>query len=235
VIGTAILAVVSLGAYWTMYKGAVDEKSGAADNKASSAPALSTEDTTKAKLIKRAESGDYSAWSKVRDTYPDVALKDYAEVVRGLPKVAAQGDAVAQSNLGNRYAEGKNYTESARWYRMSAEQGDAHGQYSMGWSYEFGNGVPKDGAEAARWYRKSAEQGYTHAQEVLGGIYAHGDGVLQDDVEGYFWWNLAASAPDMEYVQKLRDEVGAKLTPEKRLEVQERCRKWAEAHPPSYD
>jgi len=59
-------------------------------------------------------------------------------------------------------------------------------------------------------------------------MYAMGRGVPKDEAEAYFWLNLGATTKDK---RAGRDKVEAKLTPAKRLEVQERCRKWAETHP----
>jgi hypothetical protein len=81
-----------------------------------------------------------------------------------------------------------------------------------------------------RWLDKSAEQGHAEAQFVLGMMYEDGEGVPKDDAEAYFWMNLGASTLD-EKDRAARDEVGEKLTPAKRLEIQERCRKWVKAHP----
>ena len=47
--------------------------------------------------------------------------------------------------------------------------------------------------------------------------------------EAYFWMNLGASASD-EARKAARDQAGGVLTPAKHLEIQARCRKWAETH-----
>ena len=51
-------------------------------------------------------------------------------------RLAEQGDADAQYNLGVRYANGegvlKDEAEAVRWYRLSADQGNADAQFNLG-------------------------------------------------------------------------------------------------------
>jgi TPR repeat protein len=151
-----------------------------------------------------------------------------------LIKKAESGDATAQFELGVKYRFGqgvsKDELEAARWFRKAAEQKNALAQFNLGMAYTNGEGVPKNEAEAVRWYRKAAEQGNAEALHSLGVAYVNGVGVPKNENEAYFWLNLEATALD-EKVRSARDQVGEKLTPEKRLEIQERCRKWAETHP----
>jgi TPR repeat protein len=113
-------------------------------------------------LIKKAESGDAAAQSKLGFFY---------HIGNGVPK----DDVLAVS-----------------WYRKAAEQGDVHAQYFLGLCYTKGLGVPKDDVQAVNWFRKAAEQGYDKAQYFLGLCYAKGLGVPKDDVLSYMWLNLAA-------------------------------------------
>jgi hypothetical protein len=61
--------------------------------------------------------------------------------------------------------------------------------------------------------------------------YHSGTGVTKNDVEAYFWINIAAASLEQAFVRQNRDSIGRSLTPAQLSEVQERCRKWAEAHP----
>jgi len=58
--------------------------------------------------------------------------KNYAEAVRLYSLAAAQGHAVAQSNLGTMFHEGhgvaQDTAEAIRWYRLAAAQGYARAQ-----------------------------------------------------------------------------------------------------------
>ncbi len=132
-----------------------------------------------------------------------VALALCAPVQAQTPEIdalrarAGQGDARAQSRLGNMYHYGEGVpqddAEAVRWSRLAAEQGDAWAQYNLGVMYTGGEGVPQDDAEAVRWYRLAAEQGHADAQSELGVSYRIGEGVPQDYVQAHMWLNLAAS------------------------------------------
>ena len=97
---------------------------------------------------------------------------------------AEQGDAAAQSNLGNAYYKGKgvsqDYVQAVFWYRKAAEQGYADAQYNLGFCYCEGEGVSQDYTQAVYWLRKAAEQGNADAQFLLEGCYCYGEGVTRD-------------------------------------------------------
>ncbi len=109
---------------------------------------------------------------------------------------AEQGDAAAQTNLGDAYDTGEGITqdkrEAVRWWHKAAEQGNASAQYNLGIKYLNGEGVIQDQREAVRWYRKAAEQGNAAAQNTLGVAYWDGEGVTQDKREAVRWWHKAA-------------------------------------------
>ena len=69
---------------------------------------------------------------------------------------AEKGDPVAQTNLGNSYAEGegvaKDSVQAVSWYRKAAEQGSSGAQNNLGYSYANGEGVAKDEIEAYAYY-----------------------------------------------------------------------------------
>ena len=118
------------------------------------------------------------------------------EKVKEYHQAAKRGDARAQYNLGNMYANGNGVpeddTEAVKWYRKAAEQGYAYAQYNLGLMYDNGEGVPEDDAEAVKWFRKAAEQGEANAQYNLGVSYANGEGVPEDDTEAVKWYRKAA-------------------------------------------
>ena len=68
---------------------------------------------------------------------------------------AQAGDAIAQFNLGVRYANGtgviKDAAEAVRWYRLAADQGLAEAQGKLGVMYFEGSGVPRDIVTAHMW------------------------------------------------------------------------------------
>ena len=111
-------------------------------------------------------------------------------------KLAEQGDAEAQVNLGHMYLHGEgvpqNGIEAIKWYRKAAEQGEAWAQTILGTSYHMGNGVPENHTEALKWYLKAAKQGNVLAQYSAGYLYDFGDGVTNNDAEAVRWYRKAA-------------------------------------------
>jgi TPR repeat protein len=192
-----------------------------------------------ATLIMQAEQGDAKAQASLGLAYAVGygVPQDSSKAVRWWRKAAEQRYAPAQFSLGEQYRVGngvrRDDSECVRWWRRAAEQGYALAQYSLGRKYSDGDGVPKD-AEAIRWYRKAAENRFALAQYNLGMEYSADEGVPKDVVDAYFWLSLAASTLG-DKARTTRDKVGEDLTQAKRLEIQERCRKWVEAHPQSRD
>ena len=106
---------------------------------------------------------------------------DYQTAFKLWLSLAEQGNASAQFNLGNMYANGKGVKqddfEAVKQFRKAEEQGDAKAQGRLGNVYSHGIGVKQDDFEAMKWYRKAAEQGDTNAQALLGLKYLLGKGV----------------------------------------------------------
>ena len=114
-------------------------------------------------------------------------------------KLAENGNAEAQCELGNCYETGKGIAEddaeALKWYRKAADQNYARAQWWLGFSYQYGairNVLPKDATEAVKWYLKAAEQNYAPAQYYLGECYELGQGVPKDDAEAVKWYLKAA-------------------------------------------
>jgi TPR repeat protein len=80
----------------------------------------------------------------------------------GLRSLAEQGNAVAQTALGDRYDEGQgvlqDYVEAVKWYRKAAEQGNADAQDALARMYVQGQGVPKDLVQAHMWFNLAASR-----------------------------------------------------------------------------
>ena len=82
---------------------------------------------------------------------------DYATAYRGFRRLAEQGGAVAQHNLGVMYENGqgvsRNYANAVRWYRRAAEQGIAESKSNLGTMYakagEFRGTAPKPSGGSA--------------------------------------------------------------------------------------
>ena len=159
---------------------------------------------------------------------------DPARAVAACRRLAGQGDAIAQYNLGLMYYNGRgilrDYAEAVRWYRKAADQGDADAQNNLGAMYHDGQGVPQDYAEAVRWFRKAADQGHTDAQSNLGLMYKYGRGVPRDHVAAYIWFNLAAAGWPAYLGENVaasaRDGIAASMTPQQIATAQRRSAEW---------
>ena len=159
--------------------------------------------------------------------------------VKSTKRLAEQGDARAQYNLGVMYDKGdgveKDYREALKWYTKAAQQGDARAQNNLGVMYDNGDGVVQDYREALKWYTKAAQQGNAIAQNNLGLIYEkQGDaipfyindyGFVPDNREAHKWFNLAA-AQGNENARTNRDRVAQKMTPAQIAEAQRLAREW---------
>ena len=150
-----------------------------------------------------------------------------------LLKSARDGNAQAQSDLGNMYFEGRgvpqNYAEGVKWYRLAAEQGNANAQDNLGVCYATGRGVFQNFSEAVKWFTMAAEQGSANAQYNLGFAYERGDGVPQNYKTAYIWFALSAANSTDELhndVTERRDHVAKKLSSAQLKEAQQAAREW---------
>ena len=113
-----------------------------------------------------------------------------------LRELAEAGDAEAQTELGERYEDGRgvrqDYAVAVSWFRRAADQGQAPGQAALGFMYFRGFGVAQDDTEAVRWFRRAADQGDARGQNNLGAMYGTGRGVSRDYAEAVRWYRRAA-------------------------------------------
>jgi hypothetical protein len=134
--------------------------------------------------------------------------QDDSEAVRLYSLAAAQGHAMAQSNLGRMFQKGRgvaqDYAEAVRLYSLAATQGLAVAQSNLGCMFEKGRGVAQDYAEAVRLWRLAAAQGLADAQFNLGYMFKHGQGVAQDRAEAIRWYRLAAAQGDADATAALK-------------------------------
>lgn len=144
-----------------------------------------------------------------------------------LAALAAQGDANAELQMGQRYADGngviKNDKEAARWFERAARQGQPEAQYRYGLALLDGRGVVQDYKAAFSWIEKPAKQGHANAQFSLGELYRYGTGTAMDKAQAYLWFNLAA-AQGVEKAAKARDSLVWQLKPEQITAMQEAAR-----------
>ena len=132
---------------------------------------------------------------------PDLPEIDIPELhIPALRELAEAGDAAAQTELGERYEDGRgvvqDYAVAVSWFRRAAEQGFAPGQAALGFMYARGRGVRHDDSEAVRWFRGAAEQGNARGQSNLGAMYRDGRGVERNDREAVRWFRRSADQGD---------------------------------------
>lgn len=132
------------------------------------------------------------------DTAPVGTIQKPAAIVvptAALEKIAAQGDAGAQFELGARYADGnhanRDLKAAARWFEKSAEKGLAPAQYRLGVLYERGLGVDRNIATARHWYERAAAAGNVRAMHNLAVLLADGGG-KPDYTAAARWFRKAA-------------------------------------------
>jgi TPR repeat protein len=142
-----------------------------------------------------------------RGEYTPDNQNDSTSALKEVQKLADQGNADAQMNLGFIYEYGRgiiqNATEAVKWYLKAAEQGNAEAQYNLGRKYEDGRGLIRNDLEAAKWYRKAAKQGNANAQNNLGWMYMTGCGVPQDYGQAHFWFSKSAEQGNSSAINNL--------------------------------
>ncbi len=148
-------------------------------------------------------------------------------------RMAEQGQAAAQYNLGIIYEYGRgvrqNDVEAAKWYRKASVQGVSVAQYKLGIMYDNGWGVPPSDTEAVRWYSNAAEQGHPLAQHDLAFMYVAGTGVAQDYLRAYMWLNIAVARGNNLMIKHL-NSISEHLTSAQIVEAQQMVREWMENH-----
>ena len=111
--------------------------------------------------------------------------------VKALEISAKAGNAMAQHDLGARYAAGRgvgqDYGEAVQWFSAAARQGVANAAYNLGVLYQQGLGVSSDAGQAVAWYRQAAEAGHAEAQYNLGVALIEGHGVPADSKAAVRW------------------------------------------------
>ncbi|MBX3509185.1 MAG: SEL1-like repeat protein [Parvibaculum sp.] len=121
---------------------------------------------------------------------------EVAPVKVTLMDAANRGDAAAQYEVGERYANGngvaQDMAEAAKWFERSANQGLAAAQYRLAAQYEKGRGVKQDDRLAREWYEKAAKGGNVKAMHNLAVIHAEGRGTAQDFKTAAGWFAQAA-------------------------------------------
>lgn len=109
--------------------------------------------------------------SPIAEADAALARGDYQIALDLLQHKALNGNAAAETRLGDLYFQGVGVVQSRDrallWYRRAAKRGYADAQFNLGNMYLLGEGVLPDSYKALDWYRKAAEQGHEAAQNNL--------------------------------------------------------------------
>ncbi len=106
----------------------------------------------------------------------DVAKKAYERseydfALREFSKLAGQGNADAQYELGEMYHGGigveNDNARAVQWFTHAAEQGHIEAQFNLGRIHYEGVDVPKDEVQAIKWFTLAAEQGHDDAHLIM--------------------------------------------------------------------
>lgn len=124
--------------------------------------------------------------------------QDFKSAREWYTKAADQGDAEAQTQLGNLYDKGigvtQNYIKAVEWYTKAVNQNNHNAQYLLGKMYEEGRGVSQSDSKAIELYTQAASDKYaSEAQYNLGVMYATGRGVTPNYEKAVELFSKAAS------------------------------------------
>ena len=116
-----------------------------------------------------AEKGDRVAQYALGQKFWNMVKDEKEEAAKWFRKAAEQGEAFAQSFLGEMYSEGQgveqDFKEAIKWHQKAAEQGDAGGQFRLGFMYYNGKGVLEDDVTAYAWLNIAQANGSKNAKE----------------------------------------------------------------------
>jgi hypothetical protein len=152
---------------------------------------------------------------------------------------AKEGNAIAQTDIGKMYAEGRgvsqDFAQAKMWFEKAAAQNQADGLYNLGLTYANGDGVTQDWAAAVKWYRAAADRGQSDAQNSLGLRYEKGQAVEKDLVQAYKWFVLSLDHTDRPADRAMaianRDRVAKLMTAEQIAEAQNQVQAWKPVSP----
>jgi len=95
--------------------------------------------------------------------------QDDKESASWFNKSAAQGNALAQFNLGVMYIKGQgvpqDYTMALKWYMKAAEQNNPLAQFDLGVMYTNGEGTEVDMVQAYKWFSLASRGGGRRSHE----------------------------------------------------------------------
>lgn len=143
-------------------------------------------------LKKQAEKGDAKLEATLAEAYRNQCFvdKDNEQAIYWNSKLAARGDAVAQSALGSIYYSAEQYSKAVEWYQKAAAQKDRNAYYYLAVMQTNGFGLPKDAAAADQWFNLYAA-GNAADLSYIGSLFEDSDDVPQDYQQALKWYQAA--------------------------------------------
>jgi len=141
---------------------------------------------------------------------------DAAGIGSEVTKLALDGSARSQFEVGLRYEYGRGVNQSdsiARcWYEQSAALQHPDAQYRLAVLFDNGWGVEEDKVKAFENYSSAASQGHVMAQHDLAMMYFYGAGTTRDVVKAYRWLRVANQSGNplmLKHLQLVASEMSA--------------------------
>ena len=114
---------------------------------------------------------------------------DEADAARWYERAAMRGNAVAQTNLGAMYLEGKGVAQddaaAARYFLLAASAGFGPAQNNLALLYLTGRGVRQSDQATFQWLSRAVANHYYPAYPSNAAQYLIGKGVARDDKRGF--------------------------------------------------
>lgn len=121
----------------------------------------------------------------------------YATAFRAWKKLADQGVAEAQNNIGYLYEQGRgvkqSYARAIEWYEKAAAQNLAEAHHNLGMLAFEGYGMRQDYLAAKRHFTTAGELDQSDAEYMLGLIYYQGHGVKKNPARAKMYFLNSAS------------------------------------------
>ena len=122
-------------------------------------------------------------------------MEDYDRALYYLTFEAAQGNPIAQYNLGLMYKNGvgvkKDLNEAIGWFIIASDNGHMLAKYALGLSYYHGNGFRKNYQKAMNLFLDASYLGHPASQINVGNMYYYGQSVGKNYPKAHMWWSIA--------------------------------------------
>lgn len=127
----------------------------------------------------------------------ELILTEYLIEMKEILKLAENGDAYAQYELGCRFEDGefglqKKLDEAFKWYEKAVNGGDKDACYSLGSFYARGIVVEQNIKKAIDLYKLAFEDDFMMAGFIVGNFYYNGIGIARDEKVGRYFLEKAA-------------------------------------------